>query len=340
MRGCGAAVLMACIAHAAPAGDAFMRRCLADKVLEATDEARVGELRRACERAAADSATETAVPADEDVVVGSPADSAVEKRLTLERAGDRPFSLQAHRPSYLLPYAYNDKVNDNFVDSAGPVTKPKRTEAGFQISFKAPLWRDVLDTGDTLFLGYTNRSFWQLYDRGNSSPFRTTDHEPEVFWRHYGDLDFGPVKFSGFDLGLSHQSNGRSRPLSRSWNRIVGASVVSVENLTLGVRGWLRLQEDDEDDDNPDIEDYMGNAEFRLIYAPNRNTFTLMGRPVREGGAVEFTWSHALSPSVRFYAQYYNGFGETLIDYDHRVKRYSFGIALNDYLLNDDRPSN
>ena len=31
---------------------------------------------------------------------------------------------------------------------------------------------------------YTQQFYWQLFDGGNSRPFRTTDHEPELIYIH------------------------------------------------------------------------------------------------------------------------------------------------------------
>lgn len=39
---------------------------------------------------------------------------------------------------------------------------------------------------------------------------------------------------------------------------------------------------------------------------------------------------------MRVYAQWYYGYGESLLDYDRRVNRFGIGIALNDYLMRND----
>lgn len=67
-----------------------------------------------------------------------------------------------------------------------------------------------------LLLGYTTRSWWQVYndDENVSSAFRETNYEPEVFLRHYGGPEFLGGRIAGFDIGLNHQSNGRGEAQS------------------------------------------------------------------------------------------------------------------------------
>ena len=57
-----------------------------------------------------------------------------------------------------------------------------------------------------------------------------------------------------------------------------------------------------------------------------------MLRPGTQEGGFELTWSYPLTRAFRAYAQYWNGYGESLIDYDARIERFGIGIALNDWL--------
>jgi phospholipase A1 len=66
---------------------------------------------------------------------------------------------------------------------------------------------------------------------GISRPFRTTDHEPEVMYVYPTDaqLPWGwRWRYSG--LGVVHQSNGQSLPLSRSWNRVYLMTGMELDN--------------------------------------------------------------------------------------------------------------
>jgi phospholipase A1 len=98
----------------------------------------------------------------------------------------------AHRPNYLLVAAnnfggYDSRPYREQLDD--PTMNADDTEAQFQISTKMLLGRDLFDAFD-LYAAYTNRSFWQVYDFGASSPFRETNHEPEVWAQFRSDHEF------------------------------------------------------------------------------------------------------------------------------------------------------
>jgi len=57
-----------------------------------------------------------------------------------------------------------------------------------------------------------------------------------------------------------------------------------------------------------------------------------MFRPGTEKNAFELTWSYPITKVLRVYAQYFNGYGESLIDYDVRTERIGIGFALNDFV--------
>lgn len=300
--------------------------CIAESVLRASDTTTVGEIRARCRDRRATSTASTVQPATGET-------SAIQRRFSSEfDTMDRSYTLTAHRPNYVLPYTYNAFPNNTpfeFLDSGEYV---QEEEAKFQISFKMPITHDLLIPDSTLFFAYTNQSWWQIYNTDFSSAFRESDHEPELFVRHYGGPRLGRASVASWDLGLVHQSNGRPTQLSRSWNRVFANVAIDAGDLALSVKAWYRLPESADEDDNPNLYRYRGYGEVRALYTPNRNTFGLMLRPGTDKGGLELTWSYPLSNFLRVYAMYFNGYGESLLDYDHRVERIGIGFALNDYL--------
>ncbi len=111
------------------------------------------------------------------------------------------------------------------------------------------------------------------------------------------------------------------------------ATTVGDLRVLCGVeRAWYRIPEDDIDDDNSHEYRYYGYGDLRAIRTPKRNTFTAMLRPGTQESSYEVTWSYPISSVFRVYAQYYKGFGESMLDYDYDMERFGIGIAMNDFL--------
>ncbi|MCJ7501340.1 phospholipase A, partial [bacterium] len=49
-------------------------------------------------------------------------------------------------------------------------------------------------------------------------------------------------------------------------------------------------------------------------------------------GAVEVGWSYPLKGRMKGYLQIFEGYGESLVDYDYRMTRVGMGILLADWL--------
>ncbi len=305
------------------ADDSILEPCLLERLKQVAADTPVSELHAHCEKMMAEEV------------------SAIDERLFDERLTENnPFIITAHKPNYVLPLTYNERPNE--APYANLEGKLRHFEVKFQLSLKLQIASGILGHSNSLFFAYTNQSYWQAYNNEFSSPFRETNHEPEVFlllpqrWSLFG------LQSHLIALGLSHQSNGRSGSQSRSWNRLYANFIFEQHNMVFSFRPWYRIPEEPKDyasdpigDDNPQIEDYMGHGEFRVIYKREKNTFSLMLRnnlrtPNR--GAIELGWSFPLDGRLKGYAQYFNGYGESLIDYDARVNRLGVGIALTDWL--------
>lgn len=137
-------------------------------------------------------------------------------------------------------------------------------------------------------------------------------------------------------IGVNHQSNGRSNPLSRSWNRIIADFGFERDGWTVMVRPWWRITEQRKDDDNPDISDYMGRGEVQIVHESGRHETGLMLRHSLRGGshshgAARLTWSFPMGGNFRGYFELFHGFGESLIDYNHKATHVGLGVSLLDW---------
>jgi phospholipase A1 len=305
--------------------------CMRTQLGTASDTMTVGELRQHCL---------SSIQTDEQTVPEMP--GAVEKRLVQEQKNIfRPFSIMPHRPNYILAFVYN---SHGYNSSYHQQSKNDDSyafdwiETQFQISIKTPLMVGLFDNTMDVYAAYTNHSFWQVYNRDISSPFRETNHEPEA-WVQFkpGWEAFGIVNSSN-SFGINHQSNGQSGELSRSWNRLFAAMTFEVGDLGLTFMPWYRIPEGTNSDDNPDITRYLGHYEISAAYKWDDHTFSLMTRNALESdfqrGTLQVSWSFPFGnwPFLRGYVQYFTGYGESLIDYNHYVNRIGIGVSLVDWL--------
>ncbi|ULQ47080.1 phospholipase A [Flagellatimonas centrodinii] len=227
--------------------------------------------------------------------------------------------LSTHKPMYLLPVAYS------------PNAPGLDTEVLFQISAKQKLF------ASPWYFGYTQKSFWQVYDEGRSRPFRETNYNPELFYRWTPD----PERWHhwGADFGIEHESNGQDVPMSRSWNRLYIAPFQAKGQTLRYLKFWYRIPEERKDspgdpkgDDNPLIHRFFGYAEAnvqRQLDGGGLAHLMLRGNPSTGKGAVllNFTWPSA-DGYVFYMVQLFHGYGESLIDYDRSITRIGLGFAL------------
>ena len=250
---------------------------------------------------------------------------------------ERPvFKLTAHRPSYFLPASYNSTTNDSVYQETGSDATEDEIEVKFQFSGKLKLFDDIVNDNFDMWFGYTQTSWWQLYNTEESAPFRETNYSPELFTTYYSDVDLLGLTLVQTDVGFIHQSNGRSRPISRSWNRIYANFELTRGNFLLSIKPWYRIHESESEDDNPNIENYVGYGDYRLTYKDGANLYSVLFRnnfkfDDDNKSSIELSWAFPVYEVVDLYFQYYNGYGESLIDYDHKVSRISVGILIYDW---------
>ncbi len=224
----------------------------------------------------------------------------------------------------------------------------RRTEMRIQLSMRTKIAQGLLTQGhptrkDSLWFGYTQQSYWQLFSPDISRPFRATDHEPEVMYVYPTDaqLPFGwRWRYSG--AGLVHQSNGQSDPLSRSWNRVYLMTGMELSNRwQLHARLWKRIPENAANDDNPDITRYLGHGELRAVWNPSANhmlSATLRGPLFQGRGSARLEWLQPLGTglaggksNLRLHTSLFTGYGDSLIDYNRKRTVFSVGLSLVDF---------
>ena len=243
-----------------------------------------------------------------------------------------------YRPMYVLPVTYNNDINKKPIEAQGIASNNLNdVELKFQLSFLVPVWPDAFKGFGDLCFAYTQISIWQAYDFDDSSPFRDTNYEPEFFLFRKTDYRLLGLRGSAVSLGAVHQSNGRgSDVLSRSWNRLYADLYFERGPFMCSVKPWWRIPEDEEDDNNPDIEDYLGYGEMHAAYKWKTQECAMMFRDNLKWDenrpTVQVDWTFPLMKRIKGYIQYFDGYGEVLLDYDHHDRRIGAGFLLNDWL--------
>jgi phospholipase A1 len=247
------------------------------------------------------------------------------------------FAFTFYRPNYILPVVWSNDVNNAPRSPTQPAAvlpgTLDQTEAEFQLSFKLKMWESILGGGSDLWLGYTQKSSWQIYNEDLSRPFRETNYEPELIWSIPTDYSILGMRGRLLALGLVHQSNGRGDPLSRSWNRVYAMAALENGPFVLQFKAWHRLSEQDSKDDNPDIVDYMGRGEILAFYKwREQYSAALRLRPTFRSdpswGSAQLDLRFPIVSDLRGYLQVFSGHGESMIDYNFRKTSIGMGISI------------
>lgn len=240
----------------------------------------------------------------------------------------------AHKANYILPITYDSRNHDD----------RKSAEAQFQISLKLPLYKNLLGSGGDLFSAYTQNSYWQVYDNTKSAPFRETNHQPEIFLEFTQDKKLNEtITLTNTQIALIHQSNGKSLPHSRSWNRAQLQMVFDYDNFfDFGFTLWHRFDEQSKPtpesskgDDNPDLEDFIGRQKyfFELHYKKydlrisHQNDITHYN--FHKGNIKTEFFFPSFNKNFKWYLNHFYGYGESLIDYNVKVNKIGFGLLVS-----------
>lgn len=252
------------------------------------------------------------------------------------------FVVRTYQPNFMLPVHYSTNINKTPTSPTHPdggnFSSYRKTEAELQLSLRAKVAEDFLLPNADVWFAYTQQSIWQLWNGQDSSPFRSSDYEPEAMYvvpipDKMGNLG-GGWRWRMAIAGIAHESNGQADPLSRSWNRVYLGTAFTHDDIALQARFNYRLPENGVDD-NPHITDYIGNTELTGSWFPGETTMQLVARTSFKStsrGSLQFNWTHPVfagkPDGLRWYVQLFSGYGETMLDYNHRQNSVGLGFTL------------
>ena len=229
------------------------------------------------------------------------------------------------------PYFGLYKDNYFTVGTTVGVQKPSRTNSDvkFQISIAQKLTRYVLPWHTYIFLMYTQKTFWNVFEK--SLPMHDLNFNPGLGW---SKPFFNKDRYVGkLTLLLEHESNGRDSIQSRSWNRIsIGGSVLIDPWIMVHGKVWIPIIDGQ---NNRDILNYCGIYQTGVEIATLDRKFIWDITFVKRKGwnlnfntIFEFSWRFHKKSNQYFFLQYYNGYGESLLDYNQFHSRLRAGIVI------------
>lgn len=276
--------------------------------------------------------------------------SYLERKWRLTSHGDWDVSdFETYKSNYLLVTGTN-KVNNAPISPSQNNIEDRNLDAQdlkFQLSLKTEMMNNIpvirylpYVTSSRIWAAYTQQSYWQIFNDKASRPLRENNYEPEIILSLGIDNQVNGLKKAYIprllNLGIVHQSNGRSNPLSRSWNRIYLESGFELtDRLSLMVRPWWRLPESP--DDNPDIEKYMGYGDVTLRWEdPKRKNAVsiLLRNNLRSDnkGFAQIDLQRQVfnNPYLKLHMTLSTGYGASLLDYNHAQNIIGLGISLGE----------
>lgn len=202
------------------------------------------------------------------------------------------------------------------------------SDVKFQISFAIRLTKAVLPWHSFLFLSYTQKAFWNVFQE--SLPMGDINFNPAIGW---SKPFFNQDRYVGkMTLMLEHESNGRDGPDSRSWNRVsLSGSVLIDEWLMVHAKVWIPIIDSE---NNRDILKYSGIYQSGVVLTTPNKRFNFGLTWVKRGNwkldfntIFEFSWLVSPKTNINLFAQYYNGYGEDLLHYNEFRSMLRVGLV-------------
>lgn len=208
------------------------------------------------------------------------------------------------------------------------------SDVKFQLSISQRLTKSKLPFDTYLFIMYTQKAFWNVFQK--SMPMRDLNFNPGI---GLGHLIIHKNKYIGKAmLLLEHESNGKDSISSRSWNKITfAASILMSKNLEMEFKTWIPIIDSD---NNRDILKYNGILQVSANYMTNNRKLNTALIVTKRGGfnmnfntVLEVAYKFNKKENQYFFLQYYNGYGENLLEYNqfHSMLRVGFVIKPQDF---------
>lgn len=235
-----------------------------------------------------------------------------------------------HRELEYGPYFGLYKDNYFTVGTAlGSKPTATNSDVKFQISIAQRLTKATLPWNTFLFLMFTQKTMWNVFQ--DSMPMRDLNFNPGI---GLSKPFFSKDRYVGkMTLLVEHESNGRDGDESRSWNKVsLSGSVLVSDRLMVHAKYWIPIVDGM---NNKDILRYSGICQHGLEYSTPGRKWIFGATFVKRKGwnmnfntTLEVSWLVSEKANQYLYVQYYNGYGECLLDYNQFHSRIRVGIVI------------
>ena len=233
---------------------------------------------------------------------------------------------------------YFSLYKDNyFIGGTTIGSKPtnKNSDVKFQLSISQRLTKSKLPFDTYLFITYTQKAFWNVFQE--SLPMYDLNFNPGIGLSHlviHRNRLIGQVS-----LLIEHESNGKDSTASRSWNKVTFAVAITLSpNWEAQFKTWIPIVDGE---NNKDLLKYnrifqvaanyrTDNRRFNCgVILTKRKTWTSFNTQV------ELSYKFNNNENQYFFLQYYNGYGENLLEYNKfkSMIRIGFVIKPSDFSL-------
>lgn len=223
-----------------------------------------------------------------------------------------------------------------FGTSVGPRPTRENSNIKFQLSIAQKLTRSTLPWGTYLYLFYTQKAFWNVLE--DSMPMKDLNFNPGI---GLAKPLFVRNRFIGKAfLVLEHESNGKDGEASRSWNRVsFGASIMIDPNLIVHGKAWIPIVDGEH---NRDLLNYAGLYQVGMQFYNNNHRFSASVLLTKRKGwnlnyntTIELAYQLWKRDNQYLFLQYYNGYGEGLLEYNVFHSSLRLGIVIKPRLFSE-----
>ncbi|MEX0607625.1 MAG: phospholipase A [Halofilum sp. (in: g-proteobacteria)] len=242
------------------------------------------------------------------------------------------FQIVPHRPVYFLPLSINEKQGEQSPLPGEGAIELDHVEAMYQVSVKTLLAPDLLTDRGDLWLGYTQKGWWQAYNGDESHPVRETNYEPELIYAYRPSARIFGVEPALLTVRLNHLSDGRGRWRSRAFNRLGAGLLFDDGEQAFEYRAWYPLPSSGNAEPD-EVADYFGRVQFDWYRALGEATVHLRLRnnlqPDTNRSTVVIDYRVPTDqPRLDLFVEYRHGYGDAMVDFDQASNRVSVGVAL------------